>query len=135
MTQKKGFSAPSGKLADDTKLSVAVVTPEGSETVQTDMDKLKKWAHGNLTETKCKVPHLAWGISQYQYRLGCKYIESSPAKMDFEVLVDERLNVTWQDVLGAHRDNCFLGSIITRRGQQVEGGDSAPVFCSCEILP
>lgn len=65
-----------------------------------------------FNKTKGKVPHLAWGNPQYQYRLGYKHIESSPgAEMDFGVLVDERLNMTWQYMLGAQKDNCFPSSI------------------------
>ena len=88
-----------------------------------------------LNKTKCNVLHLAWDNLQYQYRLGYEHIESSPAEMDFGVLVDEGLDMTWQYVLGAQKNNCFLGSSVKRLGQQVKGGESAPVFCSCEIPP
>jgi len=43
-----------------------------------------------FNKAKCKVLHPGRGNSCYQYKLGDKRIEHSPAKKDLGVLVDGR---------------------------------------------
>ena len=98
-------------FADDTKLSSAVNILEGREAIQSDLDRLEKWAHVNIimfNKAKCKVVHVGRGNCSCLYRLGKEPHESSLVE-DLGVLVDEKLVMSQHCALRAWKATLCSG--------------------------
>lgn len=81
-----------------------------------------------------KVLHLDQGNPGQECRLGEKLIDSSVVERHLSVLVDERLDMSHQCVLVAHKANCILGYIKKGVAKQVKRNDCLSLLCSCDAL-
>ncbi|GAB0183078.1 hypothetical protein GRJ2_000773100 [Grus japonensis] len=132
-----GIECTLSKFAD-TKLCGVIDTLEGRDSIQRDLDRLERWARANsmkFTKAKCKVLHMGQGNPKHDYRLGREWIESSPEEKDLGGVGGQEAqhepavcacSPESQQCPGLHQKNC---------DQQVKGGDSAPLLCSCETPP
>ncbi|PKU41645.1 hypothetical protein llap_8052 [Limosa lapponica baueri] len=130
LQQDRGIECTLSKFVDATKLSGAIDMPEGRDAIQRDLDKLEEWAHVNFMKSnkaKCKVLHLGEGNTQYQYRLGKGWIESCLAEKDLGILVNEKLDTSWQCALAAREADC--------NRSVVEGFDSPSLLSFHETPP
>lgn len=85
-----GIKCTLRKFADDTELSGAVDASERQDGIQRDIDKLRKWAHGNFIrfhKIKCSnfvgaIPtvNIGWGRNRWRAILwrtwGCWWVKS-----------------------------------------------------------
>ncbi|KAK4808185.1 hypothetical protein QYF61_001217 [Mycteria americana] len=87
---------------------------EGRDGIQKDLDRLEGWAHANLVKfNKAKC---------------------SPAEKDLEILLDEKLDMSWQCALGAQKANRILGCIQRSMTSRSREG-ILPLYSTLVVLP
>ncbi|KAK4829271.1 hypothetical protein QYF61_002663 [Mycteria americana] len=120
-----GVECTISKFADYIKLRGAADSLKGQEALQRDLDRLEHWAVINrmkFNKSKCQILHLGWSNAGQKYKLGDKWLESSPAEKDLGMLVDSRVNMSQQCAQAAKRAKCILGCIkhsITSQSKDV----------------
>jgi len=78
---------------------------------------------------------MGWGNPKHRYKLGREWTESSPEEKDLGVLVDEKLDLTWQHALAAQKATCILGCIKRSMGSRSREVILSLLLCSGETPP
>jgi len=98
---------------------------DGRDATQRDLGRLDEWAYVNLikfSKAKYKVLHQSQGNPQCRYSLRGEWIERSPAEKDLGMLVDRKLDMSWQCALAAQKAKRILGYVkrsVASRSREV----------------
>ncbi|GAB0175900.1 cAMP-dependent protein kinase inhibitor alpha [Grus japonensis] len=120
-----GIECILSKFANNSKLCGMVNMLEERDVIQRDLDRLERLACANcmkFNKAKCKVLHMGQGNPKHNHRLGREWIERSPEEKDLGMLIDEKLNMSWQCALAAQKASGILGCIkkrVTSRSREV----------------
>jgi len=102
-----------------------VDTLQGSDAIQRHLDRLERWASGNVMKfnnAKCKVLHVGQGNPKHEYKMGNEWMKSSPVEKDLGVLMDEKLDMSQRCMLAALKVNGILGCIKSSMASRLREG-------------
>uniref|UniRef100_A0A803TGG2 Alpha-1,4 glucan phosphorylase n=1 Tax=Anolis carolinensis TaxID=28377 RepID=A0A803TGG2_ANOCA len=90
-------------------------TPEDRSRIQTDLDRLERWAETNtmkFNRDKCKILHFGRKNGNQRYRMGDDaWLDSSVCEKDLGVLVGRKMNMSQQCDAAAKKANGILSCI------------------------
>ena len=102
------------KFADDTKLGGIANTLEDRNKLQSDLDRLERWAENNrmkFNRDKCQVLHLGKRNQMHNYKMGDTWLSNTTNEKDLGIVVDHKLNMSQQCDAAATKANDILGCI------------------------
>lgn len=79
--------------------------------IQRDLDKTERWANEPHEVQQGRLQGAAPGSGQFQAQTQARQRMDSPEKKDLGVLVNEKINISWQCVFAARKANPTLDCI------------------------
>jgi len=85
-----------------------------------------------FSKSECQVLLLKEDNPRYVYRLGEKFMDSSPVEMGEKVLLDKKLDICQQHALASQKANSILGCINKGVASWERENIVPSLLCLCE---
>ena len=84
------------RFADDTKLGGIANTLEDRNKLQSDLDRLERWAENRMkfNRDKCQVLHLGKRNRMHSYKMGNTWLSNATNEKDLGIIVDHKLSMS-----------------------------------------
>ena len=103
------------KFADDTKLCGIANTLEDRNKLQSDLDRLERWAENNrmkFNRDKCQVLHLGKRKQMHSYKIGDTWLSNTTSEKGLGIVVDHKLNMSQQCDVAAKKQMLFWAALV-----------------------